>query len=420
MSFLRLPLSTERLSLRANFSWAFLGNTIFSFSQWGLIVVLAKLGSPELVGEFALANAITAPIFMFSNMDLVTAQSTDVQNIRTFGDYLGLRSLLSLVSLVFIGVILLFSGYRTEIILMTVIVSLTRFVEAISEVSYGLLQKQERLDLVARSLIIRGLVPLFTITITFYLFDNFLIALGTQLIVWGGALCFFDLHNVRRWQSAHPRFNSKVLSGLFWLTLPLGIISGLNSLSSQIPRYALEHFGSERDLGIFSAVAALGLVASLFTVSLSRAALPRLSHLYAQQAFSRFVRLLLRLMGLGFLIGVLGVIGAALFGKLFLTLAYTKEYAAHTDVLMITAVNVGVITTFTFVGTALGATRRFAVQQPIHIAKVFAISGACLLLIPSLGAVGAAWATVVGSALSGSIYSVILWRTLEMAKRNQA
>ncbi|MGI8856402.1 MAG: hypothetical protein ACR2JW_11675, partial [Thermomicrobiales bacterium] len=53
-------------SLRANFSWTFVGNVVYAACQWGMLVVLAKLGSPEVVGQFALGLAITAPVIMLT------------------------------------------------------------------------------------------------------------------------------------------------------------------------------------------------------------------------------------------------------------------------------------------------------------------------------------------------------------------
>ena len=78
-------------SLRANFSWTFVGNVIYAACQWAMLVVLAKLGSPEIVGQFALGLAITAPVIMLTNLQLRAVQATDAKRAYSFGDYLGLR-----------------------------------------------------------------------------------------------------------------------------------------------------------------------------------------------------------------------------------------------------------------------------------------------------------------------------------------
>ena len=67
-------------SLTWNFSWTIAGDVIYAACQWGMLIVLAKLGSPEMVGQFALGLAVTAPVIIFANLALRQIQSTDVRN----------------------------------------------------------------------------------------------------------------------------------------------------------------------------------------------------------------------------------------------------------------------------------------------------------------------------------------------------
>ncbi len=47
----------QPLSLRTNVAWTIAGNVIYAASQWGVLIVLARLGSQEAVGQFGLALA---------------------------------------------------------------------------------------------------------------------------------------------------------------------------------------------------------------------------------------------------------------------------------------------------------------------------------------------------------------------------
>ena len=58
------------LTLRRNFSWTFVSNVVYAGCQWGILMVLAKLGSPENIGQFTLGLAQTAPVFMLTNLQL--------------------------------------------------------------------------------------------------------------------------------------------------------------------------------------------------------------------------------------------------------------------------------------------------------------------------------------------------------------
>src|ERR1700722_789398 len=87
----RPPALGGGFSLRTNFSWTLAGNLVYAGCQWGMLVVLAKLGSPQLVGQFALGLAVTAPVIMLSNLQLRGVLATDAREEHTFSDYLELR-----------------------------------------------------------------------------------------------------------------------------------------------------------------------------------------------------------------------------------------------------------------------------------------------------------------------------------------
>jgi len=48
--------------LRADFIWGVVGNVLYSASQFGVVIALAKLVHPEQVGEYAIGMAVSAPI----------------------------------------------------------------------------------------------------------------------------------------------------------------------------------------------------------------------------------------------------------------------------------------------------------------------------------------------------------------------
>ena len=47
-------------------SWGLLGNVTYAGCQWLMLVVLAKLGTAEMMGQFALGFAIAAPAFLLT------------------------------------------------------------------------------------------------------------------------------------------------------------------------------------------------------------------------------------------------------------------------------------------------------------------------------------------------------------------
>ena len=58
-------------------SWGVVGNLAYAGCQWGMLVVLAKLGSAEMLGQLALGFAITAPVFLLTSLSLRAVLVTD-------------------------------------------------------------------------------------------------------------------------------------------------------------------------------------------------------------------------------------------------------------------------------------------------------------------------------------------------------
>jgi O-antigen/teichoic acid export membrane protein len=400
------------MSLRGNFVWTFLGNGVYSAAQWGMIIVLAKLGSAVLVGRYSLALAVTAPVFMFSNLNLTTVQAADVRGRNSFGEYLGLRLVCSTVSLVpIIGSVWL-GAFAAPVAAVIALVALSKFVESISDVAYGRMQRHERLDFIARSMMMKGTFSLLAVGATQMLTGRLGLSLAALCAVWTAMLLGYDLPVARRWGSIRPAFSGKSLLLLLKLTLPLGGVAALNSLSTQIPRYTMERFYGERELGIFSAITALGALASMISVALSRSALPRLSELYAQRKLAAFKALALRLVAIGLAVGVIGVAAAVVFGSAFLRLVYTEEYAAHSNVLVVVMLSIGLVTAFNFLGTMVTAAQVFLSQFVIHVLKMSSVLGLCLLLVPGWGSLGAAWAVVGGAIVSSLAYWLVVREVL--------
>src|SRR6202167_3036709 len=97
--------------LRVSFSWTLAGNFIYAVTQFGVLSVLAKLGNPAVVGQYALALAISAPIFMFTNLQLRGVQATDARHQYQFADYFTLRCLATLVGVLTISDVVALSHY---------------------------------------------------------------------------------------------------------------------------------------------------------------------------------------------------------------------------------------------------------------------------------------------------------------------
>ena len=93
------PVRIVPASIPANVAWTASSNVAYALCQWGMLVAFARLGTPEGLGQFAFALAISAPVMMFLQLQLRTVQVTDTRARFDFADYLTLRAVSSLAGL---------------------------------------------------------------------------------------------------------------------------------------------------------------------------------------------------------------------------------------------------------------------------------------------------------------------------------
>ncbi len=398
------------------------GNVVYSACQWGMLIVLAKLGTPEMVGEFTYALAVTAPVFMFTNLQLRSVQATDVQSQYSFNDYLGLRLTSTGAALaVLIGMAgLLFSP--PSIALAVVLMGLAKAIESVSDVCYGLAQQHERMDFISISLILKGLLSLVMLSMGVVISKTVLGGMIGLTLAWLLLLFSYDLPTVHRLgvmgslrnarRHLSPRYHWPTQRKLILLTLPLGFVMFLVSLNTNIPRYFIEHYLSPRDLGIFAAIAYLMLVGSIIQGAMAQAASPRLAKYYAEGNRRAFASLLLKLISLALGLGLGAIAITQIAGAQILTVVYKPEYAQYADLLVWLMVAAALDYVASFLGTAMTSARYFRSQVPLFICTASLLAIACFYCIPLWGLNGIAFAIILANVVRTLLCLVVLAHAL--------
>lgn len=390
------------LTLRHNFSWTFIGNAVYAACQWGMVILIAKLGRPEMVGQFTLGFAITAPVLLFTNLHLRCVQATDTRKQYVFADYLGLRLIGTCLALLVILGITLAAGYHSETSLVILIIGIAKAFESISDVFYGLIQQHERMDRIAVSMMIKGPLSLLLLGLGVYLTRSIFWGAVGLAVAWAIVLFVYDIRSsslMLNKMAIRPHWHLKKLGKLAWLALPLGFVMMLTSLDANIPRYLIEQYLGQRELGIFAAIAHLMLVGSMVVNALGDSATPRLAKYYAAGNSIAFRTLILKLTGIGALLGGVAIVVSLVAGKQLLTFLYQPEYAEQANVLVWLMVGAAILYAGSFLSYGMTAARYFRIQMPLYSLVIGTTVISCIWFIPSMGLLGAAIALIMGSVV---------------------
>jgi O-antigen/teichoic acid export membrane protein len=423
---------SEPLSLRRNFSWTALGEAAYASCQWAMLVVLAKLGTPELLGEFSLVLAVVTPVFMFTNLQLRALQATDTTPEGVFAPYFTLRLLTSIVAVLGLGV--LAALYRADLEIRTgiLLLGLAKGVEAMSDICHGRLQQMGNLKWVSLSLILKGGLSLAAVAAGVCVTQRLEPVCVLLLLSWLVVLLAVDVPFVARiglhrpagarsrWRSTFTWCREpRVVKHLLLLGLPLGLTAMVISLNLSLPRFLLDEFRDKRAVGIYAALSSMMLLSNMPAIALGTAASPRLGYSMALRDRTGLWKLLARLLGASFAVGAAGFLTALVAGRFILRILFSPDYTESHDAfvwLMLAAActNLCFILNWTVV-----AARYINVQIPLHLGLLAVTAAACYAWVPSHGVVGAAWGVLTASVcqVAGTfgilMYAVRSWPETE-------
>jgi len=425
------PKAVRPLSLRKNCSWIVAGNVVNMGCQWGRVVLLAHLAGVEKVGMVVLAFAISTPLNVLAYLGLRGTVATDTKGEYRFGDYLALRLITATLAMLVLAAIALASPCAAETAMVILIVAAGELFRSISDIFHALFQQHERMDRMAASLMIRGLLMLG------------LLALGicwTGSVVWGMlgfplamAVTFFAfdlptgawivrapphaeikaLHETTtRDGRLKPRWNARTLLRLTWLTLPLGIAMMMISLAQSIPRYVVGHMLGLTTLGIFVMVLYVALIGSKLVAAVSQSAGPRLARHHAAGNRAAYCRLLGRLLAVTAALGGAMVLGTIVFGGPILGLLYGAEFRQYANLAVYLMMAGTMMYLTTPLAQAVDAMRRFKTHLAMRVLGIATLLALLPGLITAYGLEGAAAAMFLGylvtmAGLAGAIFTTI-------------
>ena len=413
-------------SLGVNLAWMVVGTVWNGFCQWAMLIVLAKLGTIEMVGAYTLGLAIATPILMFSCLNLRSIFVTDQHGAFRFHEYFTLRLGMLVVSVAVASAVGMVEGDRPELVFFIATITAAKALDYLSDMFYALLQREENMRAMALSMILKGTLGLGAMAAAIVARGS-LSSIGIALMIASGlVLVFFDvpvslnllqLTFVRALRECTLQIKTMLrrrrhaahrLWSLAWSGAPLGLVVMLVSLNLNIPRYFVERSFGMREQGIFSSILNLMAAGSVAVGALGQCVTPRLAKYFASGNMAAFRRLLWFLTGISVALGVGGFLAAALFGREILTLAYRPEFATRQDVLIWLMAASGALYLGSMMGVAVTAARCFAPQLPLFALSVVTTTLACILLVPTMGMRGAAAAIFISSIVQSAGGALLL------------
>lgn len=391
--------------VRRNVAWTSSAYAVYTLCQWLVLLVVARLIGVRAVGQLGFALAVCAPITLFTNLGLRIGQATDARSEYPFGIYWSVRILGSVAAYALVLLLILMLDFEADQERIILLVGVTKFVEAQSDVFYGLFQRHERMDLMARSLMLRGVAGVLALGAATGLSGRLEFGLAAQAAAWIAVFLILDIRQSgqffsrgagaqRLMAAARPLWDLPRMFDLCRRSLPLGFSGSLISLRQATPRYVVERFLGLEAVGLFTAMYYLLNAVVLLVNAVGQTLSARLARLYARADWVGFRRLLARLGLLGIGVGLALFVLALLFGETGIRLIYGPDFLAGAGVLTLLMAAAGPRFAGSLLQFGVVASRQFATHLAIQTLMFVLAILLNIALIARFGLNGAGWAVI--------------------------
>jgi O-antigen/teichoic acid export membrane protein len=393
---------------------AILGNATWALSQWALMVVLAQLGSPEIVGEYALALALCTPVFVLASLQLRNLYVADQSSAYSFREYWTVRLALMVVSALGVLGFAWIMGYSGGTLIVVGIIALSRALDGMADIYFAAWQRADRMDAVAGAMAVNGVVAVIALGGAMWLTRDLRYALCASAA--GPALTLLVVvlggRNLDERGSGSGVVEWRRLARLSASAVPLGAVMVLVALQANVPRYFIERALGPFQLGMFAAANQLTLAGANMIAALGAVSAAPLARAHACGDYAAFRRLTLRLAAGGCSAGVLGSVVSWGMGAWVLSVVYGEEYVSAYYVLIWLSVGAAFSYAGSFFGYAMTMARYRVPQIMLFVAVVGVTTVAAWLLVARFGTAGAGMAVAVAGIVQVAGSVIVLRREI--------
>ena len=391
-------------------------------SQWFTVVLLSKLTNPGILGTYALALSVVTPVLALTGLQLRYVLCTDARKEFSFPTYLFVR--LGTVALSLSVIWIWFAAMQPSVFMVVLALGICKGSDAVCDICHGYLQANSRMDRIAISLMLQGVLQLTMFAAAVILTGSLAWGIASASLV---SLCILAGFDAKSVSLVHPPSNEPIrkelarflrfpkiewraVQKLILLSFPMGLVVGANALIGNIPRYFLAFESGKDAVGIFAALFYLTLPGGIAVSAYCDSACPQLAKWGAEGNFRQLGKSLAFPIVGAALIGIAGWLVGVSFGHFILNACYGAAYAAHTQSFAWLMAGAGFSYIATVLGYAVTSLREFNLQVPFRIVHLVSMYLICLYWVPREGLLGASKSFFASSVFFAiAMAALLMW-----------
>ena len=324
--------STQQ-QFQKNFLWNLAGTTLNALTSFVYMIVVTRINGLETAGVFSFAFSNACVLVVIGMYMGRTYQISD----NKVSDKTFIRARQLTCGVMFLIAVVMGAWYRFSLdsFLVFMLWNIYKMCEAYSDVLYGIMQKEDHLDYVGKSLVLKSAGSVCVFIILDYVFKNIVIASMAALVISFCVIVLYDLHHYRREEIKRESFHMDdclfiIKDGFFVFGTTLLITYLVNA-----SKYAINNTGTDAEQAVYGILVMPATALILVGQYLIQPFLMKLKNLYLQKEGKKLTKTIVSMCGILCAVGAIGVICGGTIGIPVLELVYGVELGTFRNALMI-------------------------------------------------------------------------------------
>src|SRR5574344_59701 len=186
---------------KKNFIWNLVGTTLNAFNSFFFMIIVMRVMGSEQAGIFTTTFSLACLFCIIGTYYGRVFHVTDISNKYTNKEYIVHRFITCFIMILITIIYAFAKGYNNYKFMILLLLSLYKCNEAISEIFFGIMQRNDKLYLVGQSLTIKSICSLLVFAITLYFSKNLILSCFLINILWLFTILFIDAKKAKQYIS---------------------------------------------------------------------------------------------------------------------------------------------------------------------------------------------------------------------------
>lgn len=307
------------MSLRKNVIWNTVGTIFYLAVQWLTTVLIVRISNNyQDAGLYSLAISITNVFYIIAIYNVRNFQAADIKEEYKNEDYLFHRITVMLLALLIcsaFAIVVYHDSYTVGIIVFYMVFRLN---ESLVDVLHGMDQRVDRMDIVGKSYLLRGIVMLISFVFMEIWTKDLLLTIIVMAITSFITILIFDVRKTNQITAIHKIVRKDKIIGLYKACFPLLTYGVALNLTASLPRIITEKMYGNELLGYYSSVATPAVIVQAFANVIFSPFITTFSRYYNEGDGKKFQNLAIKLVAFCIGLGACAYVGSLLLGRFVL------------------------------------------------------------------------------------------------------